>query len=393
MKLERAELRLVLLMSCIQFLHTVDFVLMMPLAPLFMKAFGIGTDTFSLLVSSYTWSASIFGIIGALFMDRFDRKVVLLVSFGGFAVGTALCALAPSAFFLLAARSLAGAFSGVMISTVFSIIADVVPESRRGTALGMLMAAFPVASVLGVPFGTLLANKFDWHTPFWVLALMSFIVLAIMSRLLPPVRMHLERSRSVSSWRVLWDLLQDKKVYPPLAFGFVLMLAAFTVIPFLSAYLVGNVGFPLDQLHLVYLFGGLFTFFTSQIIGRLSDRYGKRKLFRIVALLSIIPLIGITNLPPVSMPLAIAATTLFMILISGRFVPAMAMITSAINPERRGAFMSLSTSVQQLGSGCSSFLGGVLIVTAADGSLQHFSRAGLTAVIATILALVLSSKL
>ncbi len=226
MKLERAELRLVLLMSCIQFLHTVDFVLMMPLAPLFMKAFGIGTDTFSLLVASYTWSASIFGIVGALFMDRFDRKVVLLFSFGGFAVGTALCALAPSAIFLLAARSLAGAFSGVMISTVFSIIGDVVPESRRGTALGILMAAFPVASVLGVPFGTLIANKFNWHAPFVVLAAMSFLVLAIMTRLLPPVRMHLERASTTSSWRILLGLIRDKAVYPPLIFGFVLMLAA-----------------------------------------------------------------------------------------------------------------------------------------------------------------------
>lgn len=393
MRLERNEIRIILLLACIQFTHTVDFVLMMPLAPLFMKEFGIGPHEFSLLVASYTWSSSIFGLISAFFVDRFDRKRVLLTSYFGFIVGTALCAASTSTAMLLLARTAAGAFAGLMISSVFSIVADIVPEVRRGTALGTVMAAFPVASVLGVPFSVYLANAFNWHTPFIVLVALSLVVLLVMIFLIPPVREHLKVVSTESSWVRMTHFLRHSRYYPSMLFAFLLMLAAFTVIPFIGAYLNANVGIPSEKLYLVYLCGGACTFFTSQFFGRLSDRYGKLKVFRVLALASILPIILITNLQTVPLLVAIASTTIFMVLVSGRFVPAMALITGSVEPNRRGAYMSFSTSIQHMGSGLSSYMGGLILVAGPDGRLMHFEKIGYLAVVATLICLWLSGRM
>ena len=54
-----------------------------------------------------------------------------------------------------------------------------------------------------------------------------------------------------------------------------LMVGSFTVFPYLSPYLVANVGMTEQQLPLVYIAGGALTLFAAPIIGRLADRYGK----------------------------------------------------------------------------------------------------------------------
>jgi len=393
MRLEGREFKIILLLACIQFTHTVDFVMMMPLAPIFMKTFQIGPETFSIMVSSYTWSSAVFGIIGALFVDRYDRKRVLLTSYAGFIVGTFLCGLSPTAFVLILARTAAGAFAGVMISSVFSIVADIVPEIRRGTALGMVMAAFPVASVLGVPFAVYLAGKFDWHTPFFFLAALSSIVLLVMSFLIPQVREHLKNPYLESSWSRVTHFFRSAKYYPSMIFVFVLMLAAFTIIPFISAYLNSNVGVDTKDFYLVYLFGGLFTFFTSQMFGRMTDRFGKLNLFRWISFFSIFPILMITNLPPVPLVAAILTTTFFMILVSGRFVPGMALITGSVEPERRGAYLSVSTAIQHFGSGLSAYLSGKLLTQGIDGRIENFALIGWISAFFTIVCILLAPRM
>src|SRR3546814_20691079 len=70
-----------------------------------------------------------------------------------------------------------------------------------------------------------------------------------------------------------------------------------------------------------YLVGGACTFVSSQYIGKLADKYGKRQLLVVLCVLSIIPILLVTHLGETSLPLAVAASTLFFILVYGRSVP------------------------------------------------------------------------
>jgi predicted MFS family arabinose efflux permease len=375
-----------------QFSHVLDFVIMMPLGPEFIDEWSITPQQFGLLVSVYTFSGAICSFLGAFAIDRFDRKTALLWLYCGFTLGTVACALAPSYQLMLCGRAITGAFGGLMGATVFSIVGDVFTEERRGAAMGTVMSAFSLASVLGVPIGLWLAHV-SWRVPFVGLAFVSVILILLATQILPPLRGHLTANKKIDVVAELRFLVLTKKHWA--AFGLIvcLMFAAFTVIPYIAAYLKKNVGLSRNDLALVYLVGGFFTLITSRLVGRMADRFGKQQVFRVMALLSTLPIVLITNLPRTSLPAAIAVTTLFSVLISGRAVPAMSMITSTVDRARRGSFMSFTSAVQQLASGIATLIGGMILLEAPSGELLHYQWVGLTAVVATIISVFLANKL
>src|SRR5690606_36815914 len=143
-----------------------------------------------------------------------------------------------------------------------------------------------------------------------------------------------------------------------------IMIAGFTVIPFISPYFVANVGMTEMELVYNYLVGGGFTFISSQIIGRLADRYGKRQQLVLLCALSIILILLLTHLAVSSLACAVAASTLCFIPVSGLSVPGLALITSTVSPEHRACFMSFNSSVQQLSAGLATLSAGVIITAA-----------------------------
>src|SRR6478736_7804319 len=120
-----SERVLLLLLAAVQFTHIMDFMIMMPLGPQLMRQLAIRPDQFTWLLSAYTWSAGIAGLVATLYVDRFDRRPLLLVMYAGFTAGTLACALSHSYEQLLAARLVSGAFGGVSAALVMTIVSDV----------------------------------------------------------------------------------------------------------------------------------------------------------------------------------------------------------------------------------------------------------------------------
>lgn len=389
------ERAIIFILAALQFLHILDFVIMMPLGPVFMESFKINSAAFGLLVSSYSISAGVFGLIGALFLDSYDRKMSLLVLFFGFSFGTLLCAFAPNYGFLLFARVVAGGFGGMIGATVLSIIGDIIPVFRRGTATGVVMSSFSVASVIGIPIGLSLANKFGWHFPFLSLAIAGFLILPIGYKVLPSIRYHLDSEihPKQSQLKSLKQVITKKDHLAPFLFMVFLMFGGFTIIPFLSPFLVSNVGLAISDLPYIYFFGGLFTFFTSRFIGKLSDRYGKLTVYQIISIVAVIPIVVVVTLTKTSLPVVLTVTTIFMILVSGRMVPAFAMITSAVEPRIRGSFMSVNSAIQQISSGAASYIAGLILVQTPDNQLVNYELVGMLAVFSLLFSIYLAKKI
>ncbi len=384
------ERSLVLILAAVQFTHIMDFMIMMPLGPQLMRVMLISPQQFGLLVSAYTLTAAVAALAVAFYTDRFDRKHTLVFLYAGFVVATLLCAIAPGYGQLLAARAVAGAFGGVAGATVHSIIGDVIPERRRGAATGMIMSAFALSSIIGVPIGLVLAAQFSWRAPFFLLVAASALVLIVIWKMLPSMRGHIVAGKSHRPVDQMKAVFGDANHLRAFAFMFALMFAGFSVIPFISPYMVANVGLKETDLPYLYLFGGLATAFSSRYIGKLADRYGKRQIFTLIGLISIAPLLITTNLPPVPVWLAICASVIFMVFVSGRFVPAMALVISSVHPHLRGGFMSINSAIQQFGLGAASFLAGTIIGHGSGGTLTNYWLVGFIAVGATLLAIALA---
>ncbi|MDO8412542.1 MAG: MFS transporter [Gallionellaceae bacterium] len=390
------EKKLLLTLAGIQFTHILDFMIIMPLGPMLMRAFNLSTAQFGLLVSAYTFTAAASAILAATIIDRFNRRHVVLLFYAAFIIATALCAAAPSYALLLIARALAGAFGGVLGAMVHTYIGDVIPYERRGRATGVVMSAFALSTVVGVPLGLLFVNfipGLGWRAPFIFVALMGSGLWLMAQGILPSIPTRVTDMRISQTFKPMMRVLSYPNHWRAFIFMLLLMLGGFTVIPYITLYSTINIGFPESYLPLMYLVGGACTFFTARFFGHMADKYGKAKIFRIIAVLSMLPILAITHAPALPWWAVLGISTPFFILVSGRFVPGMAMVTSAAEPHLRGTFMSMNSAVQSAGSAIASLLAGHIISRNAEGLIEHYELVGYIACAATLATIWLAGKI
>ena len=388
----KRELWLLLTLAGIQFTHIVDFMVMMPLGPQFTQLFNISDAKFGLLVSAYTFSAGASGLLASFYVDRFSRKKLLLTLYALFAAATMACGLAQSYDTLMLARIAAGAFGGVLAAMAQTIVADVIPFERRGRAMGIVMSSFALASVAGVPAGLFLAAQSNWHTPFFVIAGVC-VLLAIGAWVtLPPLADHLLHQRSSPLSSIL-QVLRDKNHQKAFAFTALMMIAGFTVIPYITIYTTINGGLTVQQIPYVYLLGGAATLFTARWIGRLTDSIGKAKMFKITAWFAMLTIFLVTTSAAYGLWGILLVTTLMFIGMNGRMIPGMALATSAANPKLRGTFMALNSAVQSAAMGLATFVGGLVISRDAQGLVQNFWVNAAIGGVATVLSVLLVNRL
>jgi predicted MFS family arabinose efflux permease len=395
----KEERLLLLILAAAMFTHIMDFMIMMPLGPQLMRLLDISPRAFSLLVASYTITAGISGFAAAFLIDRYDRKKSLLFVYLGFALGTLACGFATTYSYLLITRSIAGAFGGVLGAIILAIVSDAVPLERRAQGIGTIMASFGVASVLGVPFGLFLATRFSWQSPFLLLGGLAMVIAILITVYVPSMTKHFTGNGHMKPFEMLVQIFGKRNARLGLTFSALLMLGHFTIIPFVAPYMVGNVGFTEGQLAYIYFVGGICTLIFSPWVGKMADKHGRLKIFTIFGSLVIIPILVITNLVPVPIWLALIITAVFFIFSNGRMVPSTTMETAIIQPELRGSYMSIRSSVQQLASGLASFIAGLIILEqpsvfdANAKALINYNYVGAIAVFFSLISLYVARKL
>jgi DHA1 family inner membrane transport protein len=390
----RKERLYVIILAAIQVVHILDFVIMMPLGPRFMRAFNISPVEFSTLVSAYTFSAGIVGFFGALYADHFDRKKFLLFNFTGFIVGTFMCAIAPNFAALLIARIIAGAFGGILNAGVLSLVADLIPFKRRGNAMGVVMSAFSISSILGIPTGLFIANQFDWHGAFYFICIVGVIFWVLTFLILPSVKVRTEPKSFKDNLANFKSIVIQKDYLQSFLLTSVLGFGVFTIIPFIATYMVRNVGLPESKLSLIYLIGGLGTIVSARVIGKLCDKVGSYRIFKYVAIISIFPLFALTNLPAgTPIWLALLVTTLFTMFGSGRFIPSMTMVSAVVKPQDRGTFMSLENAGRQLSSGAASQVAGLILGSTASGALTNYNIVGYIGIVTCFMGIYIAFRI
>jgi predicted MFS family arabinose efflux permease len=387
------EKYLLLTLAGIQFSHILDFMIMMPLGPILIQAFGIGTHEFGLLVASYSFSAAISGLLAATFIDRFERKRLLLVVFGLFGLATLACGLAPGYVTLLIARGLAGSFGGVMGAMVQTIIGDVIPFSRRAKAGGIVSSAFSISTVAGVPLSLWLATHYQWRAPFILIAVLTFLFILTGLRILPELHHHISSHRRAHPFVDIFAVLRDANHLRALLFSALIIFSGFTVIPYITIYAVGNVGISQHDIPFIYLAGGTATLVTARLIGHWADMKGKIKIYRLIAVGALIPLYIVTHIGSEPLWIWLICTTVFFILVSGRMIPAMAIITSAAQPKLRGTFMSLHGTVQAFSMGLATTLAGFVITQNNAGQIIDYDLVGCISISGNLLAIIFVSRI
>lgn len=377
------------MLAAISFTNILDFVVLMPLGHTLQETFDMTPFEWSAVVSSYTLAAAVSGLLSIFIIDKFERKKMFLSIYFFFTIGTFLCGIATTYQFLLVARLFTGIFGGLINAALFTIVGDLLPENKRGTGIGILMTGFAVSSAVGVPIGLYLGVKIDWHAPFLIISALAAILWVVSYKRLPVLDGHLTHKNTKTSFATpLLMVLKNKKQLTGLFALSLVFFGHFIIIPFFTPYLVSNIGFEDQQLTWIYFFGGIATIYFSPKIGQWSDKFGKYKTFVIISFITILPVLVLTNVAPMSIPFVLVLSTI-MFICGSRSIPANALLINTTTAAQRGSFMSIRSSVQNLSQGAASFASGLIITTnSIDQTLNHYNILGYISVTATMFGVV-----
>ena len=352
---------IIVLLALLQFTVILDFMVISPLGDILMKKLDMTTANFGLTVSAYAFSAGISGLLAAGFADKFDRKKLLIFFYTGFIIGTVCCALATNYTLLLAARIVTGLFGGVIGSVSLAIVTDLFVIHQRGRVMGFIQMAFASSQILGIPLGLYFANHWGWHSSFLMIAGLGILILVTIVIKMKPVVKHLELQSDKSPFLHLWHTLSNKNYqvgFMAIAF---LSIGGFMLQPFGSAFLVNNIKISQLDLPMVFFYTGLSVLFIMPIIGKLSDKVNKFWLFTAGSLLTIVIIIIYTNLGPVPLWQIVGLTMIMFMGIMSRMVPATTLNTGIPEMKDRGAYMSITSSMQQIAGGIAAVCAGLIV--------------------------------
>ncbi len=385
-KFSSYQVFVIVLLALTQFTVVLDFMVMSPLGDMLMKNMPLTPKQFGFAVSGYAFSAGIAGLLTAGFADKFDRKKLLLFFYIGFIVGTLFCGLSHSYNMLLAARIVTGLFGGVIGSISMAIVADLFPVEKRGRVMGFMQMGFGASQVLGIPISLYLANAWGWQSPFLMIVGLAAIVWIMVMIKMQPITKHLEIKTDRNAFAHLLHTISNRHYRIGFLATAFLSLGGFMMMPWGSAFSINNLKVTQHQLPLLFMVAGISSLIIMPIIGKLSDRIDKFKLFVIASIWMMVMVIIYTNLTPVPFWIILTMNIFFMMGIMSRMIPAMALTSSLPQIQDRGAFMSINASLQQIAGGLAAAVGGMIVVQKDKFSpLQHYDTLGYVIVGLTII--------
>lgn len=382
----------ILILALTQFSVVLDFMVMSPLGDLLIKDLKITPSEFGVVVSSYALSAGVSGFLTASFADKFDRKKLLLFFYGGFIVGTLLCGLSDSYVFLVAARIVTGIFGGVISSISLAIVADLFDIDHRGRVMGFLQMGFGMSQILGIPISLYLANIWDWKAPFFLIVILALAIFLLTFFVLKPVDAHLKVQRD-NPLKHLRNTIANRDYRIGFLATAFMSLGGYLMMPWGSAYSVNNIGIDQKDLPLLFMIVGLATFAIMPLVGMVSDRFDKFRIFMGASFVMVIAVLIYTNLPVVPLTVLISVNIFMMMGIMARMVPSQALTASVPAMKDRGAYMSINSSLQQMAGGVAALVGGVIVQQKTETSpLERFDMLGYVVIVVILINILLTYR-
>lgn len=375
-KFSRYDTFVIVILTLLQFTIILDFMVLSPLGAILMPTLNITTQQFGIVVSAYAFSAGIAGLLAAGFADKFDRKKLLLFFYTGFIIGTLLCGIATNYYFLLGARIVTGLFGGVIGSIGFAIITDLFRLEMRGRVMGFVQMAFASSQVLGLPVGLYLANLWGWHSPFLLIVGVSVVAGIVILVYMKPIDAHLKIKSERNAFVHLGKTVSNSRYLKTFAATMLLATGGFMMMPFGTAFGVNNLKLTVDQLPLLYMITGASSMVFGPLIGKLSDSWGKYRVFFTGSIVMIFIVIYYCSLGASPFWLIVLLNIIMFAGITSRMIASGALLSAVPDPADRGAFMSINSSIQQISGGIAAYIAGLIVYQTASGELMNYDILG-----------------
>ncbi|WP_314925992.1 MFS transporter [Aeromonas piscicola] len=361
------DINAVWLAALIQLVSALDFMMIMPLGPDLSRALNISPTYIGYLGGGYALAAALSSLLCARYLDRFDRKHVALISLLGITLSTWACALAWDMESLFFTRLLAGVFAGPATSIALAIVVDGTPLEQRGRAMAIVMGAFSLSAIAGVPLGLELAMLKGWSAPFYVVGGLGLCVCVAVYIRLPGMTAHLGRDKKAFS---SIEMLKQPVVWNAFMAIGLAIFSTFLIVPNIAAYFQFNLDVPRVDMSHYYVMGGVFSLLAMQFCGYFIDHFGAMRVTILIGVLTTAVILdGFLREPWLP---TIVIFTLFMVVTSIRTITVAAVNSQVAEPWERAGFMSLQNVFQHIFSGSAAVVSS-MILTDVDGYLGNIN--------------------
>jgi len=188
----------------------------------------------------------------------------------------------------------------------------------------------------------------------------------------------------------LWHTVARRDYRIGFAATAVFSIGGFMMMPFGSAFAINNLKITYEELPLLFMVSGICSLIIMPLVGRLSDKISKFKLFAVATVWLMIICVLYTNLSETPFWLVIVFNVLMMMGILSRMVPSSALTSAVPAMADRGAFMSINSSLQQIAGGVAAAIAGLIVVQETEISpLEHYDTVGYVVVAVSALSIFL----
>ncbi|WP_406312666.1 MFS transporter [Streptosporangium sp. NBC_01639] len=315
-------------------------------------------------VTAYALGVVIGGPIVTILTVRLPRKGLALGLMALFAAGSAVCALAPSYEILLAGRVMSSLSHAAFLALSLVVAVSAVPAERAGRAMAFVISGMTVATLLGVPLGTLLGQQAGWRAPFAVLVVLAGAGIVLLALTLP------RQPATVTDLRREIGVLARRPVIMAIvttAVGYSGVAAVFT---YIAPMLTEITGFAPPVVSALLLAYGMGSVLGNLAAGRLTDRFPSATLRGVFGSLTV--LLVLTPFAVLWKPAAVPAVLALGLLATATITPLQGIILRHAG-EAPMLAVSVNVGAFNLAIAFGSVVAGVIV---AGGGLRWTGLAG-----------------
>lgn len=243
-------------------------------------------STLGLLVTVFALVYAIFTPIITSLANRWRRHHVLLVLMVVFFIGNTWTALASNFISMLFSRVLTATVAGAIISIVLVMASFVAPREKRASLVSWVFAGFSIASVIGIPIGTVISTTFSWHDSFWMISGLTIFVFISLIWLVPK-----DTPQFKSTLSKQFTLLKDTRVLLGVIFIVTVCAADYTIYTYIRPLITNEMGFSNTWLNWLLFGMGIFFIIGNKFGGYITDNGGIHRLGGIYIAMTILYLL------------------------------------------------------------------------------------------------------
>jgi len=353
------------------------------LLPVIAADMQISVPVAGQLVTVYALAYAIGSPILAVTFNNLDRRNVLTLALCCFIVGNLLAVAAPTFPMLLASRVLMALGSGLCMPTAIGVAVAIAAPERQGRAAAMVISGITVATVVGVPLGSLIGNQFGWRATFALVAVLGAIALAGLLFGLPR---GLPRTTATLGQRLA--VARHGAVLYALATTALWAIGGFTVFTYLSVPL-RSLGFDASEISLALLIFGSAAAIGNMLGGTFADRLGPVPTASLglagMAMALILQSIALKFASPEHARYVLLLLIFCWGIAGWTFYPAQVASIIRIDPQASMIALSLNASAMYVGFAIGGAAGGIVLSVLGPSDLGWIGGSSVAAALALLL--------